>query len=111
MVCVELNLACSSKIMVSAIYRPPDSTPSYDLQSVIDLTSHLNNSARLFKSHSLILGDFNYPAIKWIEGSGISNSGSSADSAFCEILQDQSLLQVNPFPTRAQGEYSGFNNY
>ena len=29
MLCVELNLACSSKIVISAIYGPPDSTSSY----------------------------------------------------------------------------------
>ena len=102
MLCVELNLACSSKIVISAIYRPPDSTPSYDFHSVTEFTPHLNNSARLLKNHSLILGDFNYPAIKWIEGCGFSNSTNSADSAFCETLQDHSLLQVNPFPTRKE---------
>ena len=79
--CVELNLAWSSKIAISAIYRPPDSTPSYDFHSIAEFTSHLNNSASLLKSHSLILGDFNYPAIKWIEGCGFSNSTNSADSA------------------------------
>ena len=47
MLCVELNLACSSKIVISAIYRPPDSTPSYDFHSVTEFTSHLNNSAHL----------------------------------------------------------------
>lgn len=92
MLCVELNLACSSKIVISAIYRPPDSTPSYDFHSVTEFTSHLNNSARLVKNHSLILRDFNYPAIKWIEGCGFSNSTNSADSAVCETLQDHSLL-------------------
>ena len=92
MLCVELNLACSSKIVISAIYRPPDSTPSYDFHSVMEFTSHLNNSARLVKNHSLILRDFNYPAIKWIEGCGFSNSTNSADSAVCETLQDHSLL-------------------
>ena len=100
MLCVELNLACSSKILIGPIYRPPDSTPSYDFHSVTEFTSHLNNSVRLLKSHSLILGNFNYLAIKWIEGCGFSNSTNSADSAFCETLQDHSLLQVNPFPTR-----------
>ena len=109
MLCVELNLACSSKIVISAIYRPPDSTPSYDFHSVMEFTSHLNNSARLVKNHSLILRDFNYPAIKWIEGCGFSNSTNSVDSAFCETLQDHSLLQENPFPTR-QGIYSVLNN-
>ena len=47
MLCVELNLECSSKIVISAIYRPPDSTPSYDFHSVAEFTSHLNNSAHL----------------------------------------------------------------
>ena len=101
MLCVELNLAFSSiKIVISAIYRQPDSTPSYDSHSVTEFTSHPNNSASLLKSHSLILRDFNYAAINWIEGCGFSNSTNSADSAFCETLQDYSLLQENPFPTR-----------
>ena len=101
MLCVELNLAFSSiKIVISAIYRPPDSTPSYDSHSVSEFTSHPNNSASLLKSHSSILGDFNYATINWIEGCGFSNSTNSADSAFCETLQDHSLLQENPFPTR-----------
>lgn len=102
MLCVELNLACSSKLLISVIYRPPDSTPSYDFYSVTEFMSHLNISARFLKSHSLILGDFNYPAIKWIEGCGFSNFTNSADSAFCETLLDHSLLQVNPFPTRKE---------
>ena len=102
MLCVELNLVCSSKIVISAIYRPPDSTPSYDFHSVTEFTSHHNNSAHLLSNHSLILGDFNYPAIKWIEGCGFSNSVNSADSALRETLQDHSLLQVNPFPTRKE---------
>lgn len=85
--------------MASVIYRPHDFTPSYDFHSVTEFKSHLNNSARLLTSHSLILGDFNYPAINWIEGRGFSNSTNSADSAFFETLQDHSLLQVNPLPT------------
>ena len=95
--CVELNLACSSKIVISAIHKPLDSTPSYDFPFASEFTSLLNNSARLLKSHLLILGDFNYPAIRWIEGCGFSNSTNSADSAFCETLQDHSLLQVKLF--------------
>lgn len=84
---VELNLACSSKIVITAIYRPPDSTPSYDSHFATEFTSHLSNSARLLKNHSLILGDLNFPAIKKIEGCGFSNSRNSADSAFCETLK------------------------
>ena len=45
--CVELNLACSCKIVISAICRPPDSTPSYDFHFATEFTSHLNNSVRL----------------------------------------------------------------
>lgn len=94
---VELNLACSPKIVISAIHRPPDSKPSYDFPFAYEFTSLLNNSARLLKSHLLILGDFNYPAIRWIEGCGFSNSTNSADCAFCETLQNHSLLQVKLF--------------
>ena len=102
MLCFELQVACSSKIVISAIYRPPDSTPSYDFHFATDFTSHLNDSARLIKGHSLILGDFNDPAIKWIEGCRFSNSTNSVDSAFCETLQEHSLLWLNPFPTRKE---------
>ena len=81
MLCVELNLVCCSKLVISAIYRPPDSTPSYDFHSVTEFTSHLNNSARFLKSHCLIIGDSKYPAIKSIEGCSFLNSMNSADSA------------------------------
>ena len=46
----------------------------------------------------VLLGDFNYPCIEWIDGSGFSNLGS--DIRFIDIIQDFSYLQLVNSPTR-----------
>ena len=54
MLCVELNLACSSKIVISAIYRPPDSTPLH--QAMISTPSrslHLTSITLLVSSRAI----------------------------------------------------------
>ena len=100
MVCIEINVDNSPKILLSTIYRPPDSTPSKDFDSVNKIAEFLDKSTRILKGHSIVLGDFNYPSISWTNQCGFSNSLNSADFAFCEILSRHSLLQINPFPTR-----------
>ena len=101
MVCIELNLLGSSKILLSTVYRPPDTTPSNNHTAANQLNMHMRNSAtRLLKSNSIIVGDFKYPNIQWTEGCSFSGSTSSADAAFCEVLQDHALFQLNTYPTR-----------
>lgn len=48
----------------------------------------------------LLLGDFNYPNIKWSEGQGTVNSESSEGSKFLKATQDSYLYQHVTCPTR-----------
>ena len=50
----------------------------------------------------IVVGDFNFPRIQWIEGSGFASSGD--DSSFANLLMDFYLFQSVEQPTRS-------NNY
>lgn len=50
--------------------------------------------------YSVILGgDFNFPGIQWIEGSGFASSGD--DSSFANLLMEFYLFQSVEQPTRS----------
>ena len=46
------------------------------------------------------MGDFNYPNIRWIDGSGFLNSDLGADAIFANLLSDSFLFQVIDLSTR-----------
>ena len=51
--------------------------------------------------HSLvIMGDFNFPNIHWIDGSGFSHSTTNGENRLVDILKDFHLFQLIPSPTR-----------
>lgn len=84
MVCVELNLNRSSKILISVVHRPPNCNSDFSDH----FSTFLINCSRITNSHSIIMGDFNFPDIKWIEHCGFVDFQTSADSIFCETLMD-----------------------
>ena len=47
-----------------------------------------------------LLGDFNYPNMNWIDGSGFTNSISSDDQCFVNLMMDLYLFQLVAQPTR-----------
>ena len=49
----------------------------------------------------LILRDFNFPNIWWIDGCGFSNRSTSDENKFVEILTDLYLILLINSPTRA----------
>ena len=49
----------------------------------------------------LILWDFNFPNIWWIDGCGFSNCSTSDENKFVEILTDLYLILLINSPTRA----------
>ena len=71
LVCIELNLVGSAKILLTTVYRTPDSSPSYDFEFMEKLSKFLSTSTRILRSSSIVLGDFNYSCINWVEGFGI----------------------------------------
>ena len=87
-------------ILVCVCYRPPNAGPDF-----------LKEFSRFFKcadesryKNITILGDFNYPSIQWLDGSGFLDI--STDSNFTDVLQESGLFQllVNS-PTRGQKFY------
>jgi len=86
LVCIKLYLLGSAKILLTTVYRTPDSSTSYDFEFIEKLSKFLSKSTRILRSSSIVHGDFNYPCINWVEGCGISNSPNSADFAFCDRL-------------------------
>ena len=49
---------------------------------------------------ALIVGDFNYPGINWIDGSGFTNSTSSEEQQFADFIMDHYFYQLVDKPTR-----------
>ncbi len=49
---------------------------------------------------TLITGDFNYPGIRWVDGSGFVNSDIGVEYEFTNLLSDAFLYQLVDAPTR-----------
>ena len=46
------------------------------------------------------MGDFNYPGINWIDGSGFTNSTSSEEQQFADFIMDHYFYKLLDKPTR-----------
>ena len=46
------------------------------------------------------MGDFNYPGINWIDGSGFTSSTSSEEQQFADFIMDHYFYQLVDKPTR-----------
>ena len=49
----------------------------------------------------ILLGDFNFLTVEWLNGSGFSET--SGESRFTEVLQDYGFFQIVNAPTRGHG--------
>ena len=94
-VAVEINLSPEKTLLLINCYRPPsDQEFFHDFKDVIA-------NFRLDKYWSaLIVGDFNYPGINWIDGSGFTNSTSSEEQQFADFIMDHYFYQLVDKPTR-----------
>lgn len=73
MLCVEVNVKGTCKILLTVFYRPPNSNSDF----IQKFSNFLYNSARISKSLSIIVGDFNFPNIEWIANCGFTHSENS----------------------------------
>ena len=48
----------------------------------------------------LVVGDFNFPNIQWVEGSGFAYSSSGEEASFTSLLMDYYLFLLVEHPTR-----------
>ena len=89
----EFAIECQTKqnLNVALVYRPPNS----NTENIDELCNYIRNSPK----NSLLIGDFNFPAVDWS-----TNSGNDAKSRkFVEAINDRFLTQLVQFPTHRQG--------
>jgi len=93
LITVQVNR--NKKLLFINCYRPPNLTefiPKFhSLLSSVDLSLY----AGVF-----IVGDFNYPDIQWIEGSGFTTSFSGDEQALANLFLDYNFFQFVDRPTR-----------
>jgi len=103
---VWLDISIANKnLRLGCVYRSP-SAPSLEdselaLKTIID---EMTSSISLPSSFELIItGDFNFPAIEWVEGTGHISS-NSRDSPFLSCLSNNFLHQTIDKPTRYRAD-------
>ena len=88
-----------SKYLIGCIYRPNDMKDIDDLRRVFEVArSYVGNNG--FKD-IIIMGDFNFPEIKWSDGlvCDIITGDDSTAVKFSDILYDNFLIQHVNTPT------------
>jgi hypothetical protein len=81
-IAVEVDLSSSLTALFINCYRPPNGNKDFNhnLKTLLD-TLNLEKYWGVF-----LLGNFNYPNINWIDGSGFTNSISSDDQCFANLM-------------------------
>ena len=86
------------RLLVGALYRSPNSTPENNA-SLCNLVKQLGPSAKY--SHILLVGDFNYKSIDWVNG--VVLRSYDGEKPFFESTQEAFLYQHVDQPTRRRG--------
>ena len=92
---VELKINNKEKMIISNIYRSPNSTQ----QENNNINNFIRTVSKMKYDHHLILGDFNRKTINW----DTVSSTSGDDCAFIEAVRDGFLTQHILSPTRGRG--------
>ena len=94
----ELICKSRSKVALVLCYRPPSSDRAA-FNASLELT--LDRVCSLYR-HVCLIGDFNIPEIDWRRPAAeISN----IDSDFLRIIQSNSLIQINTFPSNVHSNF------
>ena len=84
----------SKKMLVCVCYRPPNG--GNEFHEEFDRFLKCVNDSRC--KDVIILGDFNFPSVEWLNGSGFSDL--RAECGFTEVLQEAGFFQLINAPTR-----------
>ena len=90
---IEINTGNIGKVLVAVIYRPPIANTNW----IYDFVQLLNECSY---DKLILLGNFNFPAITWIDGSGFCDSSDSALFMFCQCLSNNNVFRLIEYPTR-----------
>ena len=85
-----------NNVLVCVCYRPSNA----DHEFLQEFSRFLQCVKESKCKNVIILGDFNYPLIQWLDGSGFSDV--SADNNFTDVLQEAGLFQPINSPIRGQ---------
>ena len=88
--CIQLNNVGSNPLSMYVIYRSPNSSSENN--------DNLLEVLKLAKNPTIIVGDFNYPALDWE-----NLSGPSEGQKFIDLSLDQFWYQHVTFPTHRSG--------
>ena len=83
----------SKKLLVCVCYRPPNA--GNEFHEEFDRFLKCVNDSRC--KDVIILGDFNFPSVEWLNGSGFSDL--RAECGFTELLQEAGFFQLINAPT------------
>ena len=92
---VQLNR--SYTLLISCVYRSQSSGP----ENTVHVSSLIRKVCADKFSHLLIMGEFNYREINWVENS-ISMGDNHISSLFLECIRDSYLFQHVKEPTRSR---------
>ncbi len=94
-VAIEIKLASDKLLLVAVCYRAPN---DYEFLTQFKIIADAASQDKYFLT--LITGDFNYPGIRWVDGSGFVNSDIGVEYEFTNLLSDAFLYQLVDAPTR-----------
>lgn len=94
MVACQITTSASQHLLFSVFYRPPNAGEAFleSFKNFLDVTSNTG------VTDVVITGDFNFPCVDWSTGS--ATVADNLTESFCEILDDNFLIQTNHYITR-----------
>ena len=95
---ITVSVEKNSNVLFGCVYRSPSSSDENNR----DLETMLRTITDMKTKNTLIVGDFNYPTIDWMDCVSTDMNGSNSDQ-FMECLKDCFLIQHLDKPTRFRG--------
>ncbi len=95
---VNITLRQNYNVLFLCCYKPPNADNNVFIKN---LNLVLSEAANKF-SKICLLGDFNFPNIKWHDD-GTPEPKSHHDISFCDALKNFSFLQMNTLPSTCHG--------
>ena len=84
----------SKRVLVAVCYRPPGAENDF----LHNLNGFVKSAINSNIKDIILLGDFNFPNIQWVNGLGFADT--SSETIFTDMLQENSFFQLINLPTR-----------
>ena len=94
---IEITQKNQPKVLLVTCYRPPGSNITEFVNEFYSILSMQSKKYKLM----CVVGDFNFPGVKWSDNCGISSS--MEENLFLDILSEYSFCQLNNNPSTSHG--------